>query len=237
MSLKYLAIDKDEKLHEKESEFWLSRNIPSIRVSSMSEGIEKAMTNNFLFIVINASNINYTPTLKILRNATNDPILIATNSYNMQEHGIARGLGADFFGEMSDNTEDNYKSVMATISSLSERINKSKPLLEIMSHGDLLLVKDYHKAFVKDIEIFLTKIEMKIFYLLMANHGCTLEHEQICKKIYDSEYTETSHSNLYSLIRRLRGKLWDVSSINYIETVKDIGYRLITKSDYSYSFN
>jgi len=151
MGVKYLAIDKDEKVHEKESSFWLSRNISSIRVSSMNEGIDKAIKNKFLYIVINAANINYAPKLKILRNLTNDPIFIATKSYTMQEHGIARGLGADFFGEMSEKTEENYNSVMATIGHLSERINKNKPVLDVLNQGDILLVKDFHKVYIKDI--------------------------------------------------------------------------------------
>jgi len=35
MTLTYLAIENDIKIHERESAFWQSRNVSSIRVSSM----------------------------------------------------------------------------------------------------------------------------------------------------------------------------------------------------------
>jgi hypothetical protein len=39
----YLAIEKDEKIHKRESAAWLSHlNVSAIRVDSMNEGIEQA---------------------------------------------------------------------------------------------------------------------------------------------------------------------------------------------------
>jgi len=39
MNLLYLAIDKDEDVHNRELALWLKHGISSIRVSSMTEGI------------------------------------------------------------------------------------------------------------------------------------------------------------------------------------------------------
>ena len=126
MSLVYLAIEKNEMIHERESKAWLDRNISSIRVSSMNEGIEKAIKNQFLYIGINAANINYMPQLRLLRDVTNDPILISTTTYTMQEQGKAIGLGADLFGQISDNPSENIESVMALINRLNERSRQRK---------------------------------------------------------------------------------------------------------------
>ena len=51
----------------------------------MTEGVEKAIKNTFLSIIINADNIVYIPELKILRGATNDPILTVTSTFSIQE--------------------------------------------------------------------------------------------------------------------------------------------------------
>ena len=56
----YLAIENDIAIHDRDSAFWLSRNVASVRVSSMTEGI-------------NGDNINFKPQLPLLREATNDP--------------------------------------------------------------------------------------------------------------------------------------------------------------------
>ena len=46
----YLSIEKDIAVHERESKFWMSKNILSVHVTSMIEGIEQAANNEFLFI-------------------------------------------------------------------------------------------------------------------------------------------------------------------------------------------
>ena len=57
MDLKYLAIELDDAVHKRESDFWQTQNIGCVRVFSMREGIEKALTGEFVFIGINADNI------------------------------------------------------------------------------------------------------------------------------------------------------------------------------------
>jgi len=131
MDIKYLAIEKDIAVHERESKFWQSRNISSVRVLTMSEGIKEAAREQFLYIGINAANINYMPMLKLLREVTNAPILISITSYTMQEQGEATSNGADFFGQVSENPNDNYTSVMACIHRLNERASQPKPDIEI----------------------------------------------------------------------------------------------------------
>lgn len=231
MDLKYLAIERDIAVHERESRFWLSRNISSIRVSSMREGIEKAISSKFLYIGINAANINYMPQLRLLREVTNDPIFISTTTYTMQEQGKAIENGADLFGQISDNPSENYASVMAAINRLHERANQRKIQPKIITYGNFLIAPSRHKAFIDDTEIELTKNEMEILHYLVANKGCILTHKQIYQKVFNSEFDESSSEVMYSAIRRLRRKIKDAAEIDYIENVRDVGYRILTKDD------
>ena len=231
MEIAYLAIENDKKVHERESKFWLSRGVSSIRVSSMSEGIKHAMDNQFLYIVINAANINYIPQLRLLREATNDPILIATTSYTMQEQGKAVSLGADLFGQISDNPNENYESVMAVVNRVNMRARQQKISNQILVHGDILVVAEYHKAFVKDVEIHLTSAEMKILHYLMVHHSLVLTYRQIYHTLYNDEYDELSPDIIYSTMKRLRKKMRAAVPFDYIETVRDVGYRLLTKRE------
>ena len=72
--LTYLAIEQDDSVHERESRFWQSRNVSSVRATSISEGIEKAAKGEFLYVGINADNIDYNPLLQVLRGVTGDPL-------------------------------------------------------------------------------------------------------------------------------------------------------------------
>ena len=99
----YLAIENNLAIHERESRFWLSKNISSIRVASirvasMNEAIMLARKRHFYYIGINASNVDYLPKLPLLRAVTNSPILVSTAKYNANEHSKALRSGADLWG-------------------------------------------------------------------------------------------------------------------------------------------
>jgi DNA-binding response OmpR family regulator len=69
---------------------------------------------------------------------------------------------------------------------------------------------------------------MKILHYLMLNRGSVLTHGQICQNVY-ADYKDISTDSLYSVIKRLRKKMLDITQSDYIETVRDVGYRLSTK--------
>ena len=232
MDVKYLAVEDDISIHERESAFWLSRNISSIRVSSMSDGIKEVTREKFLYIGINADNIKYMPLLRLMRDVTTAPILIATTTYNIPEQSRALNNGADLFGLIGESPNDNYESVMAYINRLNERAKHPRPEFEIITYNDILISPSHHRAFIKDEEILrLTKNEMDVLYYLTASRGQILSHEQLYSKISSNERSEISSDNIYNTVKRLRKKIKEVSQIDYIKTIRDVGYRLISKSE------
>jgi len=226
----YLAIEQDENVHKRESEFWLSRNVSSIKVSSMTEGVRQALNNQFLYIGINADNIDYKPILRILRDATYDPIFIATSNYNMQDAGIAYELGADLYGQAGGTPEDNYFAVMRKIKSLDSRPRQPIEQSKHIFFDDIFFATAYHKVFISGVEIKLTKNEMEILRYMMENPGRVLTHEYINHELLDGDSYEASPDSIYGLMKRLRKKIKGLSQFDYIEGVRDIGYRLKAKS-------
>jgi DNA-binding response OmpR family regulator len=228
MSIIYMAIDKDTLDYEKEKLLWLKRGISGIRIKSMTEAIKKAMDNQFLYILINSDNIShYMNSLKILRDATNVPILVATSNFTIEEQTAVINNGADFYGRFS-SPEENMSIILAIINNIAERAKQPKYSSEIICHGDILVAVDYHRAFVKDTEIFLNKNEMKILHYLITHRGRVLTHSQIYRHIWNDEYNTEAPDILYSVMKRLRNKIRNVSAEqrNYIENIRDVGYRL-----------
>ena len=228
MDIKYLAIERDLTLHERESAFWKSRNISSIHVSAMCEGIKAAAREQFLYIGINANNIkNYMPMLKLLRGVTHAPIFVSTTTFTAQEQAEAVNNGADLFAPIGENPSRNYDSVMACINRLNERAKQPKPDVELVTYKDILIVPSHHRAFIMDEEMRLTKNEMDILYHLTVNRGKILSHEQLYERLTNThENHQLSVDNIYTTVKRLRKKIREVSQTDYIETVRDVGYRL-----------
>lgn len=226
----YLAIEKNDTIHERESQFWLSRNVSSVRVTSMCAGIEKAANNQFLYIGINATNINYQPELPILRALTNDPIFISTTTYTMQEQGTAVSLGADLFGQISNDPNDNFDTVMKNINGLHERAKRRKPPVKLLFYGNILIYPAYHQVFVDDAEVELTKIDFDMLRYFITNRGLILSVEQIYSGVWGNERAEYVEEAVKSAIKRLRKKVGGQDAENvFIENVRDVGYRLPAK--------
>jgi len=227
----YLAIEKDDVVHERESAFWLSRGIDSVRVKSMTEAIEEAMKQPFLYIGINAGNINYKPQLPHLRESTNDPVFIATLNYSPLEQGEAVSLGADLFGQLSDNPAENYSVVMDNINALQERAKRRKSPPKLIPYGNILAALKKREVFVADKEIEMTKIDFDLLWFFLNNRGTVLTPEQIYNRVWKNEKAESIDDVVKSAIKRLRKKLngHDAESGNgniFIANVRDVGYKL-----------
>ena len=233
----YISIEKNTEIFESYKVLWKAHGIDGIRADTMTDGISKAVkienseNDELFFIDIVADDIDFMPQLKILSAETNAPILIATFNLDYDERHEALRYGADFYGEYCPNPEQNIDAVLSVIDSINQRARKQKAPHNIISHGDILIVIDAHRAFIDDTELTLTNAEMKILYYFMVNRGNTLSHSQIYKQLNTNGYDEPTTDIIYSTVKRLRQKIREITEIDYIETVRDVGYRLRTKNE------
>ena len=236
MSCFYLSIEKNTEAFEHYKILWKERGIEGLRAGTMTEGIEKAMemekshSDELIFIDIVADDIDYIPQLKILSEETNAPILIATSNYNEMEREEALNNGADAYGAYSKVSEQqDLNGVIAVINSINQRAKKQKKPRRVLVHGDILIAADSHEFYIKDRELPLSGTEMKIVQYLMMNRGNILSHEMILQEVY-GDNDEASADTIYSAMKRLRKKIRDAGPFDYIQTVRGVGYRLVTKS-------
>jgi len=229
----YLSIEKNIAVFEQYKALWSARGIIGIRANTMTEGIEKAIeiennkSNDLFFIDIVADDIDYMAQLKILSEATNAPILIATSNPDDKEHHQALNNGADFYGKYCETTEQNIEAVISAISSIERRAKKQGFSSEIMIYSGIMLTPSYRNIiFINEKEVELFKIEFDILYFFMENCGKTLTYEQIYKNVWHEDYDETAKNAVWAAVGRLRDKLKAaLNGTDYIETVRDVGYR------------
>jgi len=228
----YISIEKNLEGFEFYKGLWQKHRIEGIRVDTMTGGIKKATEieessfDELCFIAIVAGNIDYLPQLRIMREEINAPILIATSDYSEEEHRDALNNGADYYGRYSDEPNNNIKFVLSVINSIEQRNKKRKTPNKIIIHDDILIVDGYNQAFIKDKEIHLTNAEMIIFRCLMINRGNIVSHKQIHNQVTNYSPDELTPASVYNAIKRLRKKLHDATMFDYIETIRNFGYRL-----------
>lgn len=235
----YVSVEKQGEAHELFKERWNKLGVNGISVSTMTEGIEKAMeiekskADELYFFAIVAEDVDYIPQLKILSDEVNAPILIATSNYSEDEHHKALINGADFYGGYCETPEANINMVIASINSIDRRLKKKKSLSEVIIYNGILLAPSYRNTiFVNEKEVELYKLEFDILYYLIAYRGKTISYEEIYRSAWRGIYDDAAKKALWAGMGRLRDKLKRASDgIDHIETVRDIGYRFMLAPD------
>jgi len=231
MILPMLVVDKNVGFSLKIQAEWLKRGISTVRVDTMQEAIEKLGRKSFLFTAINADNTNYLPLLRIMADISPTPIFIMTSNFTVCDQTEAFQHGADGYAPFYDNVNESIDSALALLQKCNERNRQSKRLPEVILHENIFVLPSFRKAFYNDTEIDLTKTEFNLLYYLMSNRGRVLTFRQIYRKIRGAEYQDSPHSNIRNHISRLREKLIKISGRDYIENVRDVGYRFILRDD------
>ena len=137
--MKFMAIDKNIEHYDIEQNVWVEHEISSVRATSMDEGILNANRDTFLFIIINADNIDYLPKLRKLRETTNDPILIGTTNHTIEEQTEALRLGADFYGSFCGDSAKNINVALTVLNNITERARQNINTPDTAAHHDTLM--------------------------------------------------------------------------------------------------
>jgi len=228
----YISIEKNLEGFEFYKNLWEKHGVEGIRIDSMTEGIKKAIeiekstTGELCFIAIVSGSVDYLPQLKILSEETNAPILVASFNYSEEEHRDALNNGADYYGQYCDEPESNIKFVLSVMHSIEQRNKKRKAPNRVTIRSDILIIEGYNKAFVRDKEIEFTNAEMNVFRCLTANRGNVVSHAQLYNQMKNHNPDEPTQYSVYNTVKRLRRKLHNATQIDYIETVRNFGYRL-----------
>jgi DNA-binding response OmpR family regulator len=227
MGMKYLAVDSDIELAESEAAVWeAERGIGMDRVDTMTDAIDKLRNNDYLYVGINSDAVNYMPFLFAMRYMTSVPILIATKNFRTENEVDALLKGADLYARFHETTNCNIASVLAHITRLAMRTKAPHQQSKTIVYKDLLVVPFQRSVFVGNDKRDLTRQEFDLLYALMSNPGKAMSYNQIYEQVWRGEYDGAARDTLWASIKRLRDKLRvNPAGIEFIETVRDFGYR------------
>ncbi len=92
-----------------------------------------------------------------------------------------------------------------------------------LSCGKITIDTSSHKVYTDGTEVILTYKEYELLSILISNKGCVISRSLLLDKVWGIDF-EGETRTLDVHIRSLRQKLGD--SAKYIETVRNVGYRV-----------
>ena len=144
-----------------------------------------------------------------------------TERIRKEESVCAIGNGVDRYLTSIHSVEEMIAEIKALIR-LQTRIQEQP---EICEYHELELVPDRRQVFLKEKEIFLTRIEFDIVYYLAAQNGRAVTYKELYEAVWHSEYL-FDDASIMAHIHRIRLKLErDNRKPFYIQNVYGVGYR------------
>lgn len=218
---KIFVVEDDESICEElvqilENEGYEAESLESF--DNTKDDILKAAPN-LVLMDINIPGINGRNLVREIRKESDVPIIMVTSRTSEMDEVLSMSYGADDY----ITKPYNPTILLLRIAAVLKRMEGSQ---NTASYRDAEV--NFSKGTISkgDQEMVLTKNEMIIFQLLLANREKIVSRDEIMTDLWDND--EFVNDNALTVnISRLRGKLADLGYDDAIETRKKQGYRLV----------
>lgn len=218
---KIFVVEDDESICKElvqilENEGYEAESLKSF--DNTKDNILKAAPN-LVLMDINIPGINGRNLVKEIRKESDVPIIMVTSRTSEMDEVLSMSYGADDY----ITKPYNPTILLLRIAAVLKRMEGSQ---NTASYRDAEV--NFSKGTISkcDQEMVLTKNEMIIFQLLLANREKIVSRDEIMTDLWDND--EFVNDNALTVnISRLRGKLADLGYDDAIETRKKQGYRLV----------
>lgn len=220
--MKKIMIVEDDKVIANELKLLLnSSDYEALILEDFKNAKEEILNNtpDLILLDINIPYLNGEILLKEIRKTSHIPVIMVTSKANEVDEVISYSYGADDYVTKPYNPT----ILLLKIGALFKRCDLNK---NIITYKDFTF--DIGKGIVKnDVgEVILTKNEIIIFNLLLANKERIVSKDELMTDLWNND--EYVNENALTVnISRLRSKLMELGYDNIIETRKGIGYRIL----------
>jgi DNA-binding response OmpR family regulator len=156
-----------------------------------------------------------------IRAASRVPVMMLTVRSAEEDQVQALDLGADDYLTKPFSP----RTLLARVRALLRRAGEEKPLP--LAAGDFSLDLELQSVSVRGAEpVRLTRLELRLFQILLANAGHTLPAERLLAHVWGSRGAG-DRQLLKQLVHRLRQKIeTDAAEPRYLVTISGVGYAL-----------
>ncbi|HEY3060594.1 MAG TPA: response regulator transcription factor [Chloroflexota bacterium] len=226
--MKVLVIDDDPRLREA-LQVGIQLQWEDAQVLSADDGesgLDLFFQNEPDVVVLDVAmpRMNGYEVLKAIRQVADTPVIML--SAHGEDVDQVRGLelGADDYVAKPFS----HLALMARIKSVLRRAELPPPVDAVpdFAAGDLAIHFANQEVTVGGEQIKLTPVEYKLLYHLVRNVGHLMPHQALLDRVWGGSY-EAGPEYLKVFISRLRAKLRQPGSPEYIETERGRGYRFV----------
>lgn len=187
-------------------------------------GCEKALAGDYDLILLDLMlpMMSGIEVCRRVRKVKDLPIIMLTAKDDISDKVVGLDSGADDYVTKPFAIEELLARIRVALKrhqTTASRENHEDRL----EAGDLVLNRMQHRVTWKDEEIALSKKEYDLLLYLMENSGIVLDREKLIEKVWGYDFMgDTNVTDVY--IRYLRSKIDQRFGVNYIKTVRGVGY-------------
>ncbi|UTH14782.1 response regulator transcription factor [Macrococcus equipercicus] len=176
---------------------------------------------HLVLLDINLPSFNGYHWCQEIRKTSNVPIIFISSRTDSMDQVMAMQMGGDDFIEKPFN-------MSVTISKIQALLRRTYDFTEArhdLTVGDCRLAADEAKLYREDASVGLTLTELQIVSLLFQRAGKFVSRNALIEKCWESEHF-IDDNTLAVNMTRLRKKLSTLGLTDFIETKKNVGYRI-----------
>ncbi|MBQ2745117.1 MAG: response regulator transcription factor [Lachnospiraceae bacterium] len=221
MANKILIVDDEEMMTELLSDHLRDCGYDTLVANSSRRAISLLQLQPDLIILdINMPEIDGLELCKSIRNHIACPIIFVTARITEQDkiNGLQYG-GDDYITKPFSLNE-----LSARVAAHLRRDERSKCKPYVLTANNLIVNLSERTVYYGDMQIPFSKKEFDIIEFLMTNANQVFDRERIYEAIWG--YDATGDSGVVKEhIRKIRGKLHEITGQDYIETIWGMGYK------------
>lgn len=187
-----------------------------------NDGLELALSNKYDLIILDLMlpSISGIEICRRVRKVSNIPIIMVTARDDIMDKVTGLDIGADDYITKPFAIEELLARVRTALRRVSINTNIFH---DVIIFNRLSIDDKAHKVMIDNNIIELTKREYDLLLFLVKNIGIVMSREVLLEKVWGFDYYgDTNIVDVY--IRYLRSKIDEVYNVNYIQTIRGVGY-------------
>lgn len=191
--------------------------------SSGEEAIDQFKIGQFDLILLDLilPGVSGIDVCRWIREQSDVPIIVLSAHGDEELKVNALDAGADDYVTKPFSHEEMLARVRAVLRRSKIGTADKKSEIQIK---DLTINLSGHRAFIKGVDMHLTRTEFALLAELAQNQEAVMTHENILARVWGPEYRDSNHY-LHIYLGRIRKKL-GVDMEPFLETVPGVGYIL-----------
>lgn len=223
MAQKILIVDDEEGIVFLLRDYFEIQGYEVITARGGLEALEKIRLNPDLILLdINMPDLDGMEVCRKIREHVSCPILFLTAKIEEEDRVNGFLMGGDDYILKPFSIDELGARVMAHL----RREQRQRGGQSVKICGDVVIHYGERMIYCKEEQVALTKTEYEIIELISMHPGQVFSKESIYEKVrgYDAE---GDSSIIAEHVRRIRGKIGNITPQEIIETVWGVGYRWI----------